>query len=217
MIKYRMRFNDGLTILIFIMVILFSCKKANQSQYVLSGNKLTDKRDNQDYKVVIIGGNVWMAENYNYNILGSKYYNDNVSKTYGRLYNWNQIKTSGFAPKGWRVPTLQDFNNLITALGGDADKVGGKLKTSGSSIWVSPNTNATNISGFNGLPGGCFVNNSNGVTGFNYQTYVGFWWIMEERTSDYSYSFRLNYNNSVAELNPSGWKQDYYSVRLIKE
>jgi uncharacterized protein (TIGR02145 family) len=158
-----------------------------------------------------------MAENYNYNIKGSKYYNDMASKSFGRLYDWNQINSIGFAPKGWRVPNLKDYNDLIANLGGDATVAGAKLKTIGTSVWVTPNTNATNSTGFNGLPGGCYVNNSNGITGYNYQGYVGLWWILEERTSSFSYSFRLYYNNSKAEINPDGWKPDFYSVRLIKE
>jgi hypothetical protein len=209
---------NKLTIFVSSLLLIFSsCQKSDKAEYTLNGTTLTDNRDNQQYNVVTIGNKIWMADNYNYNVTGSKYYNDNSSKTFGRLYSWNQINTPGFTPKGWRVPTLQDYNDLITNLGGDATIVGGKLKTTGTSVWVTPNTSASNSSGFNGLPGGCYVNNSNGVTGYNYQTYVGFWWIMQERTSDFSYSFRLNYNNSTAEINPNGWKPDFYSVRLIKE
>lgn len=203
-----------------ILVLLFecfACRKSTEFEYTLNGNLLTDNRDNQQYKVVSIGNKIWMSENYNFDLLGSKFYKDTISKTYGRLYDWNQINTSGFVPKGWRVPTIVDYKELIDNLGGDTTLVGSKLKAIGFSDWFTPNTGATNISGFNGLPGGCFVNNSNGNTGYMYKGYTGIWWIKQEITSDFSYSFRLYFNNSKADINPTGWKLDFYSVRLIKE
>jgi uncharacterized protein (TIGR02145 family) len=89
----------------------------------------------------------------------------NVS-VYGRLYNWHAVNDSrNIAPAGWHVPTDAEWKQLEMCLGmsqGEADSwawrgtnEGGKMKTVGTIYWDSPNTGATNESGFSGLPGGC--------------------------------------------------------------
>jgi len=53
---------------------------------------------------------------------------------------------------GWNVSTWNDWLTLIFYLGGGT--VGGKLKETGTLHWFSPNTGATNETGFTALPGG---------------------------------------------------------------
>lgn len=137
---------------------------------------LTDVEGNT-YKTVIIGDQVWMAEN-----LKTKKYRDgsdipNVTdgntwgeiKThaycnfnndeknaaiYGRLYNhWAAVNSNGICPSGWHVPSTKEWDILIDFLGGE-DVAGGKLKETGTDHWDEPNTGATNESGFRALPGG---------------------------------------------------------------
>lgn len=68
---------------------------------------------------------------------------------YGYLYNWWAATDSrNIAPEGWHVPTPDDFYTLQQYLGG-YDIAGGKLKETGLEYWDSPNTGATNESGFN--------------------------------------------------------------------
>ena len=92
------------------------------------------------------------------------WYNDDsiTYNDYGLLYNWYAVNSaSGLAylerdrveELGWRIPTLADFNTLIAFLGGTA-LAGGPLKEIGLTHWASPNTGATNSTGFTGLPGG---------------------------------------------------------------
>lgn len=94
---------------------------------------------------------------------------DNVP-TYGRLYNWYAVNDSrGIAPEDWHVPSDDDWKQLEMYLGmsqSEADDTGyrgtdegGKLKSTGTieggdGLWCSPNTGATNSSGFSALPGG---------------------------------------------------------------
>jgi uncharacterized protein (TIGR02145 family) len=86
-------------------------------------------------------------------------------ETYGRLYNWYAVDDSrSIAPEGWHVPTDEEWKQLEMYLGmsqGQADDTGwrgtnegGKLKETGTTHWQSPNTGATNESGFSALPGG---------------------------------------------------------------
>jgi uncharacterized protein (TIGR02145 family) len=84
--------------------------------------------------------------------------------TYGYLYNFHAVNRDDFAPEGWHVPTDAEWKELEIFLGmsrTDADGTyyrgtdeGGKLKEIGTLHWDSPNTGATNESGFFALPGG---------------------------------------------------------------
>lgn len=73
---------------------------------------------------------------------------------YGKEYNGfakDAIKLN--PPPGWRVPTEADFLQLANYLGG-VSVAGGKMKKEGLSYFNTPNTGATNESGFSGLGGG---------------------------------------------------------------
>ena len=84
------------------------------------------------------------------------YYNNDSAlyAKYGKLYNWYAVNDPrGLAPVGWHIPTDVEWTILTTYLGGST-VAGGKMKESGTLNWSSPNTGATNESGFTGLPGG---------------------------------------------------------------
>jgi uncharacterized protein (TIGR02145 family) len=73
---------------------------------------------------------------------------------YGHLYNWYAVNDSRkIAPVGWHLPSEQELIALTDFLGGESE-AGAKLKKTGTSNWLSPNTAATNESGFTALPGG---------------------------------------------------------------
>jgi uncharacterized protein (TIGR02145 family) len=78
---------------------------------------------------------------------------------YGKLYNWYAVTDSrGLCPEGWRVPSDDDWATLESYLGGSG-VAGGKMKSTRTEPdqhprWASPNTAATNESGFSALPGG---------------------------------------------------------------
>jgi uncharacterized protein (TIGR02145 family) len=133
--------------------------------------------DGNRYNTVKIGTQIWMAENLKttrYND-GTKipavkdsaswmnlttgalcyYKNDSVTynATYGPLYNWYAVNTGKLAPTGWHVPTDAEWTTLTNYLGG-LDVAGGKLKETGTSHWQSPNTGATNETGFTAIPAG---------------------------------------------------------------
>lgn len=69
--------------------------------------------------------------------------------------SWNPIPTGniqGICPPGWHVPKDPEFNTLSGSIGGSG--IGGKMKEAGYVHWASPNTGATNSSGFTALPNG---------------------------------------------------------------
>jgi uncharacterized protein (TIGR02145 family) len=73
---------------------------------------------------------------------------------YGAVYNEFAIKSGKLAPKGWRIPTAQDFKELETyvASQGHAGQEATALKSSKG--WNTSVGNGTDNFGFNGLPCG---------------------------------------------------------------
>jgi uncharacterized protein (TIGR02145 family) len=192
--------------------------------------------DGNVYTTVLIGNQNWMAENLrtaNYangepilNViisgvwtqlslgawcnLDNRLSNDGV---YGKLYNWYAVADPRkLCPTGWHVPTDAEWTILTNYLGGAA-VAGGKMKNTGTQYWISPNTAATNESGFTALSGG-FRDNSTGV--FLGVGNRGLWWSSSEFSTGSALSRELTYNfsNSFRSSNPKG---DGLSVRCLRD
>ncbi|MES1922578.1 hypothetical protein MHBO_004093 [Bonamia ostreae] len=164
--------------------------------------KMIDEKDGREYKVVEIGNRVWMAENYAFLGDDDEYWGmlsprdkSHVSsyspfvyvyeydgsdieeakklehyKTYGAFYNYEAAVS--LAPKGWHLPTLEDWVDLqqsigmskeeIDAYGGYLDRgnVAGKLKEPGTwthrwgTVPANCEEGANNLSGFSALATG---------------------------------------------------------------
>ena len=160
------------------------------------------------YSTVQIGEQCWFAENcrylpevspssassttdpyyYVYGYEGSTVSEAQATSnyaTYGVLYNWPAVMTEGICPSGWHIPSDGEFAELTDFLGGEG-VAGGKMKEAGYDHWNSPNTGATNSSGFTGLPGGYRYSG-----GFGSDGYLGYWWSASESGS-YSWGRRLD-------------------------
>lgn len=92
--------------------------------------------------------------------------------TYGKLYNWYAVNDPrGLAPTGYHIPSDTEWNTLSDCLGG-LSIAGGKMKETGTTHWTSPNTDATNSSGFTALPGGARWDEAT----FGKIGEEGYWW-----------------------------------------
>ncbi len=139
--------------------------------------------DGNEYKTIKIGKQTWMAQNLrvthyrngdpiNYDADSLTNWNEvkvgtyctplctknlDTIATYGLLYNGYAITDKrNIAPKGWRVPSKEDVEELweyLETLRTPEDRIrsGGRLKEVGTKHWSAPNI-ATNSSGFTLLP-----------------------------------------------------------------
>jgi uncharacterized protein (TIGR02145 family) len=162
------------------------------------GNILTDI-DGNEYDIVTIGTQTWMAENLkttklndgtpigagnksnwaSFNSPGYCWFMDDsasYSNTYGALYNGFVVTSDKACPVGWHIAAKSEWDTLINYMGGK-DVAAGKLKEAGTAHWLSPNAWADNSSGFTALPGSSRSSGGKGgEVGFTIPGYMGNWW-----------------------------------------
>jgi uncharacterized protein (TIGR02145 family) len=177
----------------------------------MATNLKTTKYNDGTTIPLVTDGAAWVA----LSTPGYCWYNNDAATykaTYGALYNWYTVNTGKLCPTGWHVPTNAEWTTLTTYLGGES-VAGGKLKESGTAHWDSPNTGATNETGFSALPGGLrdqlnggpFINIGFGGYWRSSNEYIGYdaqYWGM---FSDRSYVWTINAD-----------KRSGYSVRCLK-
>ena len=178
------------------------------------GNPVSHQGHN--YATVQIGDQCWFAENCRYlpNVSPASatsnssplYYvygyggtdveaakaTDNYAN-YGALYNWPAVMTDGVCPTGWYIPSNNEYTVLVNFLGGEG-VAGGKMKEAGYDHWNSPNTGATNSSGWTGLGGGYCYNGS-----FQQNRNSGDWWTSSTNGGNSYNRTMKNNNDNVAQ------------------
>jgi len=153
------------------------------------------------------------------------YNNDysNIGK-YGLFFNWHAVNDSRkIAPEGWHVPTDEEWKNLEMALGmtqteADSfywrgDDEGGKLKETGTEHWWSPNTGATNSSGFCALAAGHISDENNYSAGMGIN---GYWWCNTESSDRVAWYRRIYYDYSSIYRSYNS-KRGGLNVRCVKD
>lgn len=195
--------------------------------------------DGNIYLTIPIGTQVWMAENLKVthyrngdpipNVTNGQTwsglssgaycaYNNSSGNidTYGLLYNWHAVSDNrNIAPDGWHVPTDGDWQTLITYLGGQAT-AGGKLKETGTAHWSTPNTGATNSSGFLALPAGRRVDFPVGIDGFTGLEAIAGFWSSSYPDDFYGWS-RILYYDSEGAVRDNRPRFEGLSVRCVKD
>lgn len=176
-------------------------------------------------KTIIIGQQVWMAENLNVDkfrngdpILEAKtteewikagidgkaawscYNNDPKNcERYGKLYNSFAINDPrGLVPEGWHIPEDSEWTILTDYLGGEKS-AGPKMKS--TKFW-SENGNGTNESGFSGLPGGSRTTDGT----FDVFGSAGYWWVstIHEKLGNWAFGLGIQYENSASIIRFNG-------------
>jgi uncharacterized protein (TIGR02145 family) len=225
--------------LLLLLAMCSACTVTNKLMaQKTAANETVKDCDGNIYHTVTIGTQVWMVEN-----LKTTKYNDctpipNIkdatelgkqttgaycdyknepknSAVYGRLYNWYTIANkTGIAPKGWHVPSLDEWNILITYLGGTS-AAGGKLKEAGLTHWPAPNKDADNSSGFTGLPAGNRARQSGDFYALGQYGYL--WTATSANKEKDAYNFHLLlYSGAISEAASDG-KANGFSIRCIKD
>ncbi len=198
------------------------------------GDVLTDDRDGQTYKIVVIGSQTWMAENLNYAAPKSYCFKDSAANcdTYGRLYTWDAAMDSagvwssngkgcgdgvqctptypvrGICPEGWHLPSKEDWEELFSVVG-DPSISGKKLRS--TSGWAD-GKNGTDAYHFAALPAGV----GQGVTDPNFfnKEWVTYFTSSSD-SAGYVYSLYLNVYNDEKVFYAN--KSDWLSVRCLKD
>lgn len=196
--------------------------------------QLTDI-DGNIYNIVTIGTQMWMQENLKATKLNDgtpiqllsedgswlgtnepafSWYDNNESmygETYGAMYNWYAVNTNMLCPDGWHVPTDVEWTILTDFLGGE-ETAGGKLRETGTEHWTTPNTDATNETGFTALPGGY---RSNGGPFYSIGS-RGSWHTSTAEDATYVWRRDMQYNHARVDR----WENNKnfgFSVRCIKD
>jgi uncharacterized protein (TIGR02145 family) len=196
----------------------------------VSSGTFVDERDEQEYRWVRIGEQIWMAENLNWAGDGGGFgwcYGNNSANCdlYGRLYDWSMVMgfesscntTScadqaqsphhrGICPQGWHVPSDAEWFTLVNFVGSNA---GTQLKsTSGWNI----SSNGTDVHGFSALPGG--YRNTDG--GFNTGGFFpANWWSATEVTATAAWERIIYWSYSDVFRNHGG-KSGGPSLRCLR-
>jgi len=187
-------------------IVAVSGKEFPEYQIPTRRTAFTDSRDSRKYGAVEIGPQIWMAENLNFNVEGSKCYDNELGCQYGRLYNWNTAMK--VCPKGWHLPSGVEWDILTLSVGGD--KTAGKYLKA-TSGWNN-NGNGTDKYGFSALPGG--YGNSRGSFGDVGDS--GYWWSSKENDSNDAYRWYMGYNSESVDRGSSD-KSGLRSVRCVQD
>ena len=220
-------------ILITFAITLSICFVNAQSKTASINNEVVTDIDGNTYTTVTIGTQIWMVEN-----LKTTKLNDGTAITfslseqtwsdlttpgyslvayegsenlYGYFYNWYAVNTGKLAPTGWHVPNNTDFETLINYLGG-SEVAGGKLKEAGTEHWNSPNTGATNSSGFTALPGGYM---SQSGTRYSFGEF-GEWWSATQTSNQNGSLMNITFGGNRADIGSSPPKFGF-NIRCLKD
>lgn len=173
----------------------------------------TDSRDDQKYKTVTIGEQVWMAQNLNYECKKSYCYNNSFDgcDRFGRFYDWSTAQN--VCPKGWHLPGKKEWNELFAEVGG-AKNAGLVLRA--DSVWRRENR-GSDAYGFFALPAG-FRDYSGMYSGgaSSYNDEYAFFWTSARKNDSYSYYVFMTSGASETGFSYSD-KNDYRSVRCVRD
>lgn len=199
--------------------------------------------DGNFYHTLVIGGQTWLMENlktthyrngdvipnvtdssaWGYLTTGAMCWFENDFPTYGSIYGglynfYAAVDSRGLAPEGWHIPTDEEWTTLRDYLGGAFANPGGKLKETGFAHWLSPNTGATNETGFTALPGGfrgaTGPNSSRGI--FGALNEVAYFWSSTPGPGECAWMKFIFFDSDALYNDQAALKSGGQSIRCIK-
>jgi uncharacterized protein (TIGR02145 family) len=200
----------------YFMICLFE-------SYAQNFDFIVDERDEQEYKIVQIGDQWWMAENLNFRMGHGSWYYDNDSIKYHALGRFYIYETATQAcPVGWHLPSDEEWKTLEMHIGLSREEAdaynlrgnheGGKLKSTDEAYWAPPNLDATNTSGFSALGSGIrtssgrFIKIGEGTS----------FWTSSEGEDDMAWFRSLH--NDRGDIHRGCYKKSFgYNVRCVKD
>lgn len=207
---------------------------------VIISDAVTDL-DGNCYNAIQIGHQLWMAENlrvtkdcegneialgneihhkkpYRYNPAGI----DSNVLEYGYLYNWEAARRA--CPKGWHLPTYDEWKELADYVGGQSQyrcegkdwKIAKSLAS--KEMWeskdkastVGNNPDGNNGTGFCALPAGRYTGEYDGVGKY------AFFWNATENDRDFAYLCALHFDHAGLG-HTFTYKNHGLSVRCMKD
>lgn len=194
---------------------------------VESAEKFKDDRDGSVYDIVSVGNLQWFAQNLSWDGAGVSYRNSKIlDKFFGRFYTWEEARSA--CPPNWRLPDNDDWCDLASAVSGrnltfgDPDNwagVGEKLTVQAffinGQMWEYwPGNEHTNTVGWNGIPMGHSLRNSDMFAQYGEYAYF---WSASEASADKAY-YRWIFKQSGTMPFASSNKNDLsLSVRCVRD
>ncbi|MBO7501184.1 MAG: fibrobacter succinogenes major paralogous domain-containing protein [Fibrobacterales bacterium] len=197
---------------------------------------MTDRRDGQIYKTIVIGSQTWMAENlnYDYRIDGVSYgnwcYGDSARycSVTGRLYTWGAAMDTaatgcgdgidcaadtgmvrGVCPDDWHLPSRAEWDTLFAAVGGGPSEL--KSQTGWRTNWRLDGY-GNDAFGFSALASGWRKLDGDIVGAGGYANF----WSSSEKAPTHAYLTSLSYDRQGIDRN--NLEKAYgYSVRCVKD
>jgi len=214
---------------------LYECKPDVNPNGIFLKNPV-DYQD-EDYEAVLIGEQIWMARNLNYDVPDNTTdvcYNNsssepNYCESYGRLYDWATAMTlnsncnsvtcasqvnpphRGICPDGWHIPSDAEWTtltNYVEIQSACTNCAGTRLKA--TSGW-NGSGDGTDDYGFSALPGS--YRNSMGT----FYDVGSRWWSANEYDSNNAYYRSMAYNLSNVSRSSSSKSFFLYSVRCVQD
>jgi len=213
-----------------------SSNQCNQTD-IINGPSVS--HGDEVYESVVICDQIWLARNLNYEVEGSKCYNNDPTNCaiYGRLYDWatamdlpvsyndrscsDKIKPKhkGICPDDWHIPNNEDWDKLLHCIDGTSS-------TDSPYPYVSPTAgrclkaksgwklsgNGEDTYGFSALPGG----HGKSDDLFFDVGYYGRWWSASAYGNFNAYSRRMDDNHGRVEYGDY-YRGYLYSVRCLKD
>lgn len=176
-------------------------------QLSISSGILKDPRDQQTYKTTTINGQTWMAENLRFKTVGGCIENIALDLgKYGYYYNWRAANMA--CPKGWHLPSADEWQALIEALG--AENAAQALKAENS--WQAE-YRGSNTAQFNILPAGFF---SPSLRDFTKTGEQALFWSATDYFSQEAYYFSIDQQHKTVEKKAKD-KKHAFSCRCLKD